>query len=134
MSKTARAKMLDRINKRAKRFRDAKEKANKTITHTRIIYNFLQDVEKIYIIASDPIEFKVMLDQLCKNLDSNMKSLDTQVHMELVAEGGDPDWRTLRITGVKIKWSNGYIARNPETTQDEHIDVTQFLLQDPDTI
>lgn len=134
MSKSERAKMLDRIGKRAKRYKTLRDKSNQGISHTRIIYNFLKDVEKIYVVASDPIEFRVMLNELCKHLDSNMKSIDRQVHMEVIWEGGDPDWRTLRATGVRIKWSQAYIDRNVGIQQEEYIDVMQFLLQDPDTI
>ena len=134
MSKTERAKMMDRIGKRAKRFKTLRENSNKVVSHTRIIYNFLKDIEKIYVVASDPIEFRVMLNELSKNLDANMKARDTQVHMELAWQGGDPDWRTLRCTGVRIKWSKGHVERNPGIQQEEYIDVMQFLLQDPDTI
>jgi hypothetical protein len=134
MSKSERAKMLDRIGKRAKRYKTLRENSNKVVSHTRIIYNFLKDIEKIYVVAGDPIEFRVMLNELCKHLDATMKSRDPQVHMEIAWEGGDPDWRTLRCTGVRIKWSNGHVQRNPEVQQEEYIDVMQFLLQDPDTI
>src|SRR6185369_8783026 len=134
MSRSERAKMLDRVNKRAKRYKTLRDKRNQGISHTKIIYNFLKDVEKIYVVASDPIEFKVMLNELCKHLDSNMKSIDRQVHMEIVWEGGEPDWRTLRCSGVNIKWSKGHMERNVGIQQEEHIDVMQFLLQDPDTI
>ena len=134
MSRSERAKMLDRVNKRAKRYKTLRDKSNQAISHTKIIYNFLKDMEKIYIVASDGIEFKIMLDQLSKHLDANMKARDPQVHMEIIWDGGDPDWRTLRATGVRIKWSKGYVERNIGIQQEEHIDVMQFLLQDPDTI
>src|ERR1700677_3633745 len=132
MSKSERAKMLDRIGKRAKRYKTLRENSNKVISHTRIIYNFLKDVEKIYVVASDPIEFRIMLNELSKHLDATMKARDPQVHMEILWHGGDDDWRTLRATGVRIKWSKAYSEKNPELQQEEYIDVTQFLLQEPD--
>lgn len=134
MSKSERSKMLDRINKRAKRFKVLRDKSNQAISHTRIIYNFLKDIEKIYTFATDPIEFRVLLNEQSKHLDANMKAIDRQVHMEIMWHGGDEDWRTLRATGVRIKWSQSHVDRNPGTQQEEYIDVMQFLLQDPDTV
>ena len=125
--------MLDRVNKRAKRVKEMREKSRKDVSHTRIIYDFLVNLENMYKIAKDPFEYKVMLDDLCKVLESRMRGLDPKVYLEIVWNTSDDDsWTQLRATGVTIKWSSGYIERTPGVIQDEYIDVMQFLLENPD--
>ena len=130
MTKSARSKMLDRINKRAKRVKEQREKSRKRFSYTHIIYSFLQDIEKIYVIATNAVEFQSMLNDLTKHLDIKMKAIDYGVQMEIMWNSAE-EWTQLRATGVKIKWSDNHIKLNPGVQQEEYIDVMQFVLENP---
>lgn len=121
--------MLDRVAKRAKRIKELRVKTSKSVTYVHHIFAFLKEMERIYPIATDPIEFDTMLNNNCKQLDRQMKIVDPYVRLEIMWNEA-VSWKDLRATGIKIMWSGVYVLQNPGVSRDEYVDITQALLED----
>ncbi len=129
MSRSERAKMLDRVAKRAQRIKDLRVKTSKSVTYTHHVFNFLKEMEKIYPLAKDAVDFDAMLGGACKMLDQQIKTIDPYVKIEILWNDAE-DWTNLRATGVKIMWSGSHMNRYPGKQAEEYIDITQALLED----
>lgn len=121
--------MLDRVAKRAKRIKELRVKTSKSVTYVHHIFAFLKEMERIYPIAKDPVEFDSMLSGNCKMLERQMKVVDPYVRLEIMWNEA-VSWKDLRATGVKIMWSGVYVLNHPGVNRDEYVDITQALLED----
>jgi len=128
----AKKDVLDMINKRTKRIKDLRKKSHQTKTATEIILKFLEDVEPIYDIAKTGNEFYTMIDLASKDLDNKMRILDMGINMEVEWTNVE-NWKDLRVTGVRIRWS-GWYQRKHGVEQDQYIDITALLLEDFDEV
>lgn len=129
MSK-AKKDVLDMIDKKAKQIRDIRKKSSKSRTPKELVLQFLEEVEPIYSIAKSAGEFYAMLDLITKDLDNKMKIIDYGVSMEVEWNGAE-DWRNLRASGIRIRWSKFYQNRYG-VEEEQYIDITTLLLEDFD--
>lgn len=130
MSKDAKQQVLDMIEKKAKRYKSLKNKAKNPQTPQKLILSFIEEAENIYVTANDSWEWEYLFDKLTKSLDEQMKIIDLGAKMEVEWNGAE-NWRDLRVTGVRVAWSNWYKTKHslPDET---FMDVAMLLLQDFD--
>jgi hypothetical protein len=120
--------VLAEIDKRAKKIKDHKLSSSKVKSVKGTILDFLEEVEPIYSIARTAWEFHAMTKLICESLDRKMRVYDSGVQMEVEWNNAD-DWRELRVTGVRVQWSNWYQKKH-NVASEQVIDVTLLLLED----
>jgi hypothetical protein len=126
----AKKDILDMIDQKAKRYTELRKKSQNKRTPQQLILNFLDETEKLFGIADNASDWYRMIDQLTKSLDEQMKIIDLGAKME-VMWNQVKDWRELRVTGVKIRWSSWYREKH-DLPEEQLIDVTLLLLEDFD--
>ena len=129
MSRSERAKMLDRVAKRAKRIKELKQKTARQIGYTQHVFSFFREMEKAYGTCNDPEYFDVMLNNAARALDERLKIIDPYIKIEILWNSAE-QWQDLRVSGVKIMWSGVFINNNPGKDDVEYIDITHALLED----
>ena len=117
------------IQKKADKYKALRKRAKNPKTPQALVLEFLKDAESIYTSAQDAGQFYYLLETLSKTLDEQMKFIDRGVKMEIIYNNAKT-WSELRITGVRIVWSDFYKAKHSITEDETFMDLTLLLLED----
>lgn len=119
-----------RSTKKVKKFR-AFKKGAKTI-----VFEFLNKMNEIELKELSPEAFHFALEHEANALHSELQNLDPNVNIELLWHKSSKAADSLKIEGVRIKWSRWYIGKNPFNDREEVINFTTLFIDgyfDPKT-
>lgn len=123
---SAKSDILDKINKKAKHYKELKEKSQEIKTPESIVFEFLKEMETVYPTTSDSSSFEFLLNNLSNILESKMRALDPYVKLEITwNDAEEPD--SLRAEGVLIRWS-GYYQKLNNVSEELKIDLTDYFM------
>jgi len=128
VSNDARKKVLKKIDAKVKQIREIRKNSRSKKTAYDFLLNFFEEIEAVYLTATNVDEFYTMLSIAAYDLDNMMMLLDRGAKMEIKWQGG-PRWDTLRIVGVEVHWSI-YYQKLHDTDAVEYIDVARILLDE----
>lgn len=119
--------ILDKINKKAKHYKELKEKSQEIKTPQSIVFEFLKEIESVYPTISDSSSFEFMLNNLSSILETKMRALDPYVKLEITWNDAE-EWDKLRVEGVLIRWSDYYRKLNNVANEELKIDLTDYFM------
>lgn len=118
------------ILKKQKKNSSYKSRAAKRIGPNGIVMQFIDAMEKIAKDSKNSIDFDTSLNREARMLNDNLKALDQWVNVEVIwGDNPEEDWKSLNVDGVRITWSDNYIALNPEKGKELYIDVGSLFLE-----
>jgi hypothetical protein len=128
---SAKDDMLKKINKKANRYRDLKNESQGKARPIRLIAKTLEAVEYAKATAKTALEFTMVFDREWGVLQHRMARIDPGVRIEPIwhREDSVESWQDLRITGVKISWSDLYVRANPDTPAEETITIEHIWME-----
>ena len=125
MTKTAREKMMAKINAHAKKL-DAIKKKTEVKTYREYILDFITEMDDICITATDEVQFLIDIEACADMLIGRLRTVDPGIHAEVIFNN-PKDWKDLRAVGVTITWSDNYRKLNQGIDEQEFVDVTDLL-------
>jgi len=123
-------KMLESLDRRAKRVKDRQGGADQS-PRSEILAWLCTLEQTLGATRHSPHAFRQALDSSCDRLHILMRKIDPNGYAELQWVGDEEqDVTQLKITGVKIRWSDCYTAEHPGTPQEDLIDLSDVLFKD----
>ena len=118
------------ILKKQKKNSSYKNRAAKRIGPNGIVMQFIDAMEKIAKESKNSMDFDTSLNREARMLNDNLRALDQDVNVEVIwGDNPEEDWKSLNVDGVKITWSDRYVALNPDKSKELHIDVGSLFLE-----
>ena len=77
---SSRKSIYDRINKKAKKFKELRTNSSRSMTPTQIMVAYMEAVEKERSEARDKFDFEAGLDKATMLMSNRLKAFDTGVH------------------------------------------------------
>lgn len=107
-----------------------KARAAKNDGVTKIVKDFIKNMEKVVFDSTTAIEFGCGLEKEAATLDSRLSSLDDRVQLVVMwnKENIAEDWKDLQVEGVKIIWSSAYLKNNPKEQKEKHITLVSLFM------
>lgn len=123
---SARNNVIKKINERVKELKENKEKSRQAKTYKDFVFDFFENMNQNYPMCKNEMDYSVMLDNACKLLDRNLKVIDHGVKIE-VKYNEATSWQDLRVSGVRIIWSDSHIHFYPQLSKEEYVDLTHMV-------
>ena len=123
-----RKKLMEQIEKKTKRHKEARSHADINKTVEGVIFDFFRNIEQARQIHNNEFYDKVVFREAWRSMKDRLKSIDHKVKhkMEWNIDKDDIDWPHNTVRGVTIIWSADYL-KDKNIYPTLYIDVGQML-------
>lgn len=95
-----------------------------------IISEFMDNVEIAMRHATNAMDVDDGINRSARQLEIRMKGLDEGVKVEVVWHNEDESsWKDLIVDGVRVMWSDKYIASHSGAQNEQYIDIGVLLIE-----
>jgi len=128
---SARDDILKKLNKKTKIYAEYKALSNGFVRPEKLVADYIKMIEEAHIKSQNGVEFVYSIDSAYAILVNRLKRWDKNVYVEPVwnRENEAEEWTDLRVSGVKITWSDAYKAKNPDADDELYISVESLWLE-----
>ncbi len=103
----------DQINEKVKRKKDLKEEiASRPNNVEQFVLDMVNEIDETLVSTVNTSLAPVLAAYHVKSLHERMKTIDTDVEIEIIWQGDGKDGNLPRIDGVVINWSKEYQEAN----------------------
>jgi hypothetical protein len=124
--------VMKMIAKRQRKNAAFNKKAAELMGVNAIVLEFIDAMEKASKDSKSGFEFNDAMNRASRVLSERMKRLDGGATLEVIwnqTEVKNETWRDLTAEGIRVVWSDDYIARNPSVNKETHIDVGSLFIE-----
>ncbi len=127
----ARKQVQDMIRRRTKKMAEQRTNSSRTSSPKQVVFVFFKAFDETKRNAKDSFDFEDELRSQSTLLNTRLSAFDPAVQVELMwyrIEEAE-SWKDLRLNGVKIVWSEGYLKENPSEDPELHLDMSHYLFE-----
>ena len=112
--------MLDRVNKKAARIKELKQKSSIVETAEQYVYEYFRQVEDLYNLENNNSTIELH-NRLLGILATKIRLIDPGATTNLIVPDG------VRVESVMIQWSKAYLKEHPEEKSELVVGVADML-------
>lgn len=124
----SRNKALDMIKKKAAKFKELRTNTSRSMDPNHIMLRYMKDVEEVKKNSDDALDFDVGLNKATTLMDNRLRAFDINVHVH-VQWSKENEWKNISVTGIRIIWSDEYIANNTGKNKETTIDLGHLFME-----
>ena len=124
----SRNKALDMIKKKAAKLKELRTNTSRSMGPNHIMLRYMKDVEDARANSSDQFDYAVALSKATILMDNRLRAFDFDVHTH-VQWSKEDTWQDMRVTGIRIVWSDKHLSGNPGKNKETTIDLGHLFME-----